>query len=257
MKKFLMICLCGLMGFSAFGQIKNMDEYRQRKIDFYCVDDFNEVVNMIQGEIDYLHNNKADYDEELYITLENVLYVDQLFFSLVHNELPEEKVDYFKEIFLDLEKKSEDFMGKRDYSEMSSNFLLSVGDVKCQMPYVISIPKAIPKLTKAKDFYNHAVENDPTNCGALISQSLWYLFSPGISGGSKKKAYKIIQEAEKNVKIPSDMFFVLIFKGQIEEGLKEEEKAVETLRAAHQLYPAETFTRVVAENLQLDLDFLD
>ena len=256
MKKILCLILSVFIAFSAFGQIKNVDEYRARKIDFYCEKDFDKVVNMIGNELSLLQQNKSSYSEELFITLENMLYVDQLFFSLEHNELPESKKAHFKEIFLAQEKKSEDFMGKRDYEEMSSNFLLSVGDIKCQMPFVISIPASIPKLTKAKSFYDNAVVNDPKNCAALISQSLWYMHSPGISGGSKKKSYKIIQEAEKTVRIPSDRFFVLIFKGQIEESLKKIDQCKITLKTAHNLYPNETFTAIVAENLNLDLDFL-
>lgn len=255
MKKILMLLLCCLLSFSLFGQIKSMDEYRAKKIEFYCEEDFNKVVNMVQAELDYLHDHKDEYSEELYLSIENVLYVDQLFFSLIDNELPKDKKEYFKEIFFDQEKKSEDFMGENDFSKMSSDFLLSVGDVKCQMTYVTSIPKAIPKLTRAKAFYDNAVINNPENCAALISQALWYFYSPGISGGSKKKAYKIIQQAEEAVKIPSDRFFVLAFKGQIEDGLKKDDECQASLKAAHDLYPNETFTGLLAKNLEIELDF--
>ena len=242
------------MTFSAFGQIRNVAQFREKKIGFYCEKDFNRVVNNIEQELSFLEQHKSEYSQELYLTIKNSLLVDKLFFSLENEELPKSKKTQFKKLFLDQEEVCDDFMGRKSYSEFSGDFLASLGDLKCQMPFVISIPAAIPKLTKSKDLYNNAVKNNPS-CANLISQALWYEYSPGISGGSHKKAYEIVQKAEAAADTKGDKYFALMFKGQILNSLKRYDESMAAFRTAHNMFPEETFTAYMSEKLDIELDF--
>ena len=254
MKKLLLICTLFFVTFSGFAQIKSVPEFRAKKIEFYCEDDFSKVVKSIDNELNLLEQHKSEYDEELFLTIKNALLVDKLFFSLENDELPKNKKDEFKKLFLDQEKICDDFIGKKDLSQFSGDFLASLGDLKCQMPFVISIPSSIPKLTKAKDLYNNGAKNNPS-CGNLISQALWYEYSPGISGGSHKKAYEIIQKAEKAATTDGDKYFALMFKGQILVSLKRIDEANVAFKTAHNMFPNETFTDYMEKKLEITLNF--
>ena len=253
MKKVFILLFSIVLSTSLFAQVKDFNDYREKKISFYLEDDYSKVVSNIENELSLLRSNKANYSEEDFLTYETFFIIDSLFFNLVDNELPKNLEDKYSTMFLNQEEKCEEFMGKRDLSSFSSNFLLALGDLKCQMPYVISIPKSIPKLQKAKDLYIAAVDNDPTSCAALISKALWFEYSPGIAGGSHKKALSMMEKAESLAKTNVDKFFSKMFKGQILNSLKREEECYKAIREAHSLYPNETFSNYLIKQLELDL----
>lgn len=255
MKKRLLFIALIFMTFAAFGQVKSITEFREKKIQYYCEKDFNKVLSYIDNQLKLLEQNKSEYSEELYLTLKNCYLVDRLFFSLDEDEeLPKNIKHILHDVFLDQEEVCEDFIGKRPYSDFSGDFLASLGDLKCQMPFVISIPRSIPKLTKSKEIYENAVINNPS-CANLISQALWYQYSPAISGGSHKKAYELIQQAEKKASTKGDLFFSLMFKGQILDSLKRYDESVQAFHEAHALFPDETFSPFMERKLDIDLGY--
>lgn len=253
MKKLLVLLTSLILSCSLFAEIKDFNDYREKKMSLYCEEDYKTVNSNINSELALLRNNKSNYSEEEFLTYETFLIIDSLFFNLEENELPKEKEDYFSNLFLSQEEKMEDYMGKRKLKEFSSNFLLALGDLKCQMPYVISIPKSIPKLKDAKEIYEQAVQNDPSSSASLMSYSLWYEYSPGIAGGSHKKAYEIMCNAEKKAKTNVDKFFAKMFKSQILNSLKKYDESIASMKEAHALFPTETFSDYLIKELEIDV----
>ena len=239
---------------SSFGQIRTVAEFRQKKINYYCESNYSKVVNSLDRELSLLESHKSEYSEELFLTLKNFLVVDKLYFSLENGKLPKSKKSYFKEIILTQEEACDDFMKGKSYRQLSGDFLYSLGDLKCQTPFVISVVTAVPRLTKAKDLYENAVINSPGLCAAYISKALWYDYAPGISGGSHKKAYEIILQAEKNARTNSDLFFTFLFKGQILNNLKRYDEAESSLNKAHNLFPNEKITNIIGSGIQFEED---
>ena len=253
MKKLVVSIMALLLCTSLFAQVKSFADYREKKMSFYLEDDYSKVVKNIENELSLVRANKNNYSTEEFLTYETSLIVDSLFFNLVDNELPKNLEKKYEDLFLSQEEKCEDYMGKRKLNEFSSNFLLALADLKCQMPYVISIPKSIPKLQKAKDILEAACEKDPKNCAALMSKALWFEYSPGIAGGSHKKALAMMEEASRLAKTNVDKFFNLMFKAQILNSLKRTDECYEAMRQAHSLYPEETFSNYLIKQLELDI----
>ena len=151
MKKIIVSIIALLFCTSLFAQVKDFADYRETKISFYEIEDYDEVLDKIANELALLRANKNNYSTEHFLTYETFLVIDSLFFNLVDDKLPKELEDEYETLFLEQEEKCEEYIGERDLTEFSSDFLTALGDLKCQMPYVISITKAIPKLKKAKD----------------------------------------------------------------------------------------------------------
>ena len=236
-----------------FAQIKDFADYRETKISFYEIEGNDKVLDKIDNELALLRANKDNYTTEHFLTYETFLVIDSLFFNLVDDKLPKELEEKFETLFLEQEEKCEDYMGKRDLEEFSSDFLTALGDLKCQMPYVISIPRCIPKLQKAKEIYKVACENEPTNCVALMSRALWFEYCPAIAGGSHKKALKMMEEASQYAVTKVDQFFNLMFKVQILSSLKKYDECNAALRQAHSLYPKESLGNYLIKKLELDI----
>ena len=80
-----------------------------------------------------------------------------------------------------------------------------------------------------------------------LSYGMWLFFAPPIAGGGVSAALKECSKAVSYAVTPEEKYFALLYRSQMYVADENEKKAAADLRAAHELFPQETFTQIVNE----------
>ena len=97
---------------------------------------------------------------------------------------------------------------------------------------------------RARQWVLRAVELDPGNAAAQLSLALYYKNAPGIAGGDKARARRILHELETRSDLQrSERFSVNTWLGIVYSEQKDKERARSYLTRAQAIYPGNTWLR--------------
>ena len=85
--------------------------------------------------------------------------------------------------------------------------------ISCGLSFM-SLSEIVSYGLKVKDYFVKATEIDPTSSFAYFGLAQWYYHAPGISGGSKKKAYSNFELSFKYATTTSEKFYANIYMSQ-------------------------------------------
>ena len=234
-------------------QIKSMDDFRERKVQFYCMESDEKALEEISAEMKLLQDNRNLYGEEDYLTIENNLVIERINFMGSDSEAKKERYlllnnQSLKNDLLMKDKKTKDF---------SSDYLVSFGDIKTRLLEFLSSAQVITQAMSARDLFLAAIKNDKKSSAAYMSYALWLYFAPPIVGGGSIESYKTFLKAEKYAKTSDELYFVLIYKSQVLFAMDRKQDAYAALDQAHDLFTEEKFTHFVREKNEQGSIFFD
>lgn len=254
MKKIIILQLLLILTINLFSNdYINMNSFKKRRVSYYCNQDINNVQKLIQQDLESILEYKEDYDEELYLTLENNLLIEKINFMPTNENTK-------KEIYLFLNNqilKNELFISNKNLKKLSCDYLVSVADLKTRQLDYLSAAKMYAESMQIKDLYLMAIKNDKKSPTAMMGYALWLYFAPPIVGGGYKESYKKFQEAEKKAILKEDLYFVLIYKSQLLLKMNHIEEARNCLKKANSLFVNETFTESIEEMNEKGILFFD
>lgn len=242
MKKiFLIVVLVNSLSILYSNQSIHLNNFKKDKISFYSNDDILEVQKIIQDKLDSLELNKDNLSEELYLTLENNLTIEKINFMSKDENAPKEAYLLINNQAL----KNELFMNDKKMKKLSSDYLVSVADLKTRLLNFLTTAKMYSESMIIKDLYLTAIKNNKKSSSAYLGYGIWLYFAPPIVGGGHQESYKKIIEAEKNAVCAEDLYFVLLYKSQLLFVMSRKEEYAQTLTKARSLFPNEVFTKKI------------
>lgn len=252
-KKITLLVFSCLISFSFFAESFTLENFKKEKIGFYCSENNYDVVTRIDELLANLFNNQTEYSEDTYLTIENNLILEKINF-LSDNE----KSNETKYLLLNNQSlKNELFVKDKNQRSFSSDYLVSLADIKTRLLSYLSSSKMYSESAAAKNLYLKALKKNGKSCVALTSYATWLYFAPPIAGGGYSEALKIYSKAEKYAQSNEELFFAIVYKSQALFSLNKKNEAIKELEKAHNLFPSENFTKVIGEKNEKGLSFFD
>ena len=136
--------------------------------------------------------------------------------------------------------------GKKD-SEVNAWLLVGWADIKSRLTGFLSGQTMYDEAFRSRQLYAEALKQNKKFSQGYLSYGLWLFFAPPIAGGGGDAALKEFSKAVSYAKTPEEKYLALLYRSQAYSALENEKKAAADLRAAHDLFPEETFTQLVSE----------
>ena len=100
---------------------------------------------------------------------------------------------------------------------------------------------------RSRHLYEEALKQNKKFSQGYLSYGLWLFFAPPIAGGGSDAALKAFSKAVSYSNTPEEKYLALLYRSQAHVAAENQKKAAADLRAAHDLFPKETFTQLVSE----------
>lgn len=212
MKKTFLISIVAMAFFTcfAYGQPADVDDYLGQKISIYNNSDDVNDVEVLEKELSKLRGAENNYDDELFLTLENNLVID------IADMTPKSN-DTKKKIYLLLSnqnKKNTSYMEGKKLKKLNSDYLVSVADLKCRFIDYLAKQENYEESMFAEELYKQAIKNNKKNPMAYVGYGTWLFFAPPIVGGGIEAANKKYETAVKYAKSPNAKYFALLYYSQ-------------------------------------------
>ena len=215
------------------------NDFLKFKIGFYNA----ESKEAIQSHIEEYRKNieTSNLNEEEKLTLFTLLAVEQTDMAGKANA----KQNY--RLLTEQDDRCKVFMeGKKD-SEVNVWLLVGWADIKSRLAGFLSGQMLYDEALRSRHFYEEALKQNKKFSQGHLSYGLWLFFAPPIAGGGADAALKAFSKAVLYSNTPEEKYLALLYRSQAYIALENQKKAAADLRAAHDLFPKETFTQLVSE----------
>lgn len=243
MKRLSLIVCFIYMAVYSYGQISSINDFYKAKINFYSEENPSIVISEIEKIIEQNKHENFVKNNELALTIENLLLIEKINFQF------DDTVNH-EEIYLSLNTqnlKNELFIKDKKLTSFSTEYLTSFADLKTRLLSYLSQSEMYKESMFAKELYMKGLKKNKKSSIGLSSYALWLYFAPPVAGGGYAEALKNITLAEKYAINNEELFFALINKSQILYSMNRLTESKKALEKAHLLFEQEQFTKILGE----------
>ncbi len=197
----------------------------------------------IQHQIDEYQTKieAAGYSEEEKLTLRTLLTVERADLT----GKADAKQTY--RLLTEQNERCNTFMAGKKDGEANEWLLVGWADVKSRLAGFVSGQAMYDEAARSRQLYTAALKRNKKFSQGHLSYGMWLFFAPPIAGGGVSAALKECSKAVSYAVTPEEKYFALLYRSQMYVADENEKKAAADLRAAHELFPQETFTQIVNE----------
>lgn len=212
---------------------QKLDYIQNLRLELNTYHNNSESVARIEKELDDLTANKADYSEEFFLTIENILVWEK------YNYLYEDdiKCPLLEPLITAQYKKIREYINAHKKEKFNKWFYETAADILAQSLQFLPMTKAMSEGLNVKKYYDEALLIDPDFTYSLMNIAQWFYYAPVVSGGGKGKAKDSLIKSVEKAKTLNDKFYSTAMLSQIYFDSGEKEKAKEYLDMAEKLFP--------------------
>ena len=231
----VLLCMC-VMPLCAQEAYNN---FLQFKIDLYNAESKEAIQSHIEAYRKKIEASNLTEEEKL--TLFTLLTVEQTDMADKANA----KQNYL--LLTEQNDRCKAFMEGKKGSEVNVWLLVGWADIKSRLTGFLSGQTMYDEAFRSQQLYAEALKQNKKFSQGHLSYGLWLFFAPPIAGGGSDAALKAFSKAVSYANTPEEKYLALLYRSQAYIALENPKKAAADLRAAHDLFPKETFTQLVSE----------
>ena len=237
----------------AHAQILDINSYVKSKIEIYNNENDVDVIEKLHKELTNLRNHEGNYEEEVFLTLENLIVTDIADLAPDTNESK-------KQVYLLLSeqnKKNTSYMDGKKLKKLDSAYLTSIADLKCRFIDYLAKQENYEESMFAEDLYKQAIKNDKKNTLAYIGYGTWLYFAPPIVGGGIDSCHEKFTQAVDKAQSPNLKYLALLYYSQSLFALGEYDLYEEALDEAYSIIGKDGMIESMRELNEKDLLFFE